>query len=63
MDELQQTLASYREQYPDSQDPMDFMVTFGADGVLGILKEAEGREVIFEEDLDGGDDIAEYHFK
>ncbi|RSK38964.1 GIY-YIG nuclease family protein [Hymenobacter perfusus] len=64
-DELEVLLNVYRRRYPHAEDPMSNLFGFGPCGLLSLLREAQGREIVFsypgleEGVLDG----CTYHFK
>lgn len=43
-------LNEYERKYPDAQTLENYMLEFGSDGLIRILKEANGRNIIFEPD-------------
>lgn len=48
--ELNEAIERYLEMYPEEENPIFFEVQNGPGSLLPVLKEANGRRVIFEEE-------------
>ena len=61
MASIETLYAEYKKAHPDAQDPLEYLVAFGEDGIMDLLKKSKGRRIVFEEK--SGDDNVDYHFE
>lgn len=54
--EFEKIRNKYLEKYPNSEDPINYTYQFGFDFVTDFLKNANGREIAYQDDPYGSDD-------
>ncbi|NLG18922.1 MAG: hypothetical protein GX556_16475 [Fibrobacter sp.] len=55
-EKLEQAVQEYMKQHPNADSPLCLLADLGDEGLLKVLKKANGREIVFE-DTDGLDEI------
>tara|TARA_R110002020_G_scaffold290663_1_gene506075 strand:+ start:280 stop:489 length:210 start_codon:yes stop_codon:yes gene_type:complete len=54
--EFQELSEEYRERFPKEEDPRNYSAPLGMNEITRILKEADGRKIVFTEG-DGEDEV------
>tara|TARA_R110000803_G_scaffold71728_4_gene135093 strand:- start:6206 stop:6394 length:189 start_codon:yes stop_codon:yes gene_type:complete len=54
--EFEKLRNKYLKKYPNSEDPINYTYQFGFDFVTDFLKNANGREIAYQDDPLGADD-------
>jgi len=47
IEEFSQLIAEYMELHPNSTNPTQYLYVVGMDGLIEILKNANGREIVY----------------
>lgn len=59
---LEKLHTEYLKSHPDAQNPLDYLVALGEEGLLEALQKRKGRKIVFEE-IDNSFDNVNYHFE
>jgi hypothetical protein len=61
IDELLNLVLQYEKTYPNAESPINYLIAFRRENLIRIIKEANGREIIFTEGK--GEDQVSYKYK